>query len=66
MSSPSGWIESGWIDPETDPAGLELLSGPNGGWRCLKFRASFGLGPGQIQPPFLDTVVVPYQKLAAR
>ena len=50
----------------TLPAGLELLSGPNASWRFLKFRASFGLGPGQIQPPCLDTVVVPYQKLPAR
>lgn len=57
-------LQSGYVLP-TDPAFSTKMSGVNKDRIFVKFRATFGLAPGQNQPPSIDTIVIPFKKVAA-
>jgi hypothetical protein len=47
----------------TDPDFQAELSGSNFDRVFVKFRATFAVANGQTQPPSIDTLVIPYEKL---
>lgn len=47
----------------TDPTFSDELSGSNFDRVFVKFRATFAVASGLLQPPSLDTVVIPYERL---
>jgi len=56
-------LESGYINT-TDPDFVQKVSGDNLDRTFVKFRANFAVAPGQLQPPFIDTIVIPFRKVA--
>jgi hypothetical protein len=46
-----------------DPAFSAKLSGMNDDRLFVKFRATFATGNSQTQPPSVDTVVIPFQRV---
>jgi hypothetical protein len=55
-------LESGYVDV-TDPDFVDKVSGFNFDRIYVKFRANFAVANGQLQPPFIDTIVIPYRKV---
>ena len=47
----------------TDPDFQSELSGSNFDRVFVKFKATFAVAAGQLQPPSIDTVVIPYERL---
>ncbi len=58
----SAGSESGWVRMD-EPDLPQQLSGGAGSHVWVKFRLSLGAAPGVDQPPALDTVVIPYERL---
>jgi hypothetical protein len=56
-------LESGYVRSD-EPAFSEMISGPDLDYIYVKFRASFGVAPNATQPPVLDSIAIPYRKLA--
>jgi hypothetical protein len=56
-------LESGYVNV-TDPDFVQKVSGDNLDRTFVKFRASFAVAPTQSQPPFIDTIVIPYREVA--
>jgi hypothetical protein len=56
-------LESGYLLP-TDPSFSAGLSGSNFDRVFVKFKATFAVASGLLQPPSIDTIVIPFQKLA--
>ena len=54
-------LASEWVDA-LDANASQLLSGPNGDRRYIKWRASFGTANGTTQPPSLETIILPYRR----
>lgn len=55
-------LDTGWVDGLADDFGERIeQAGSFPTW--VKFRASFGVGPGQLQPPSIETIALPYEKL---
>jgi hypothetical protein len=55
-------LDSDYVDSQI----ADFVSRVNGSAenrRFVKFRASFGVAKGQLKPPALDTVILPYEKL---
>jgi len=57
------FLESGYVNV-TDPDFVHKVSGDDLDRQFVKFRANFAVAPSQLQPPFIDTVVIPYRKVA--
>ncbi|MFT7462462.1 MAG: hypothetical protein ACI9EF_000802 [Pseudohongiellaceae bacterium] len=55
-------VDSDYIDVQTSDIDY-ALNGPAANRLSVKFRASFGVAPGQLRPPSLHTVVLPYEKV---
>jgi hypothetical protein len=55
-------FDSGYVLPD-DEDFSELLSGSQLNFDLAKFRAVFSVAPGQTQPPTIDTVIIPYEKV---
>jgi len=55
-------LESGYVSV-SDPDFVSKVSGDNVDRLFVKFRASFAVAPNLFQPPFIDTVVIPYRKV---
>jgi hypothetical protein len=55
-------LDSGYVD-QSDPDIVDKLTGVDGNRVFVKFRATFGVAPGQEQPPSIDTVIIPYKKV---
>ena len=55
-------LESGYVDV-LDPSFGSKLSGPSDDRPYVKFRASFGVAKGQTQPPSIESIVIPYEKV---
>jgi hypothetical protein len=56
-------LESGYIRSD-EPDFSDELSGPDDQFTYVKFRASFGVAPTSTQPPVIDSIVIPYEKLS--
>ncbi len=56
-------LESGYVSV-TDPEFVSKVSGENVDRQFVKFRASFAVAPGQFQPPYIDTIIIPYRRVA--
>jgi hypothetical protein len=56
-------LESGYVST-TDPDFLTKLNGASFDRVFVKFRANFAIAQGQPQPPFIDSIVIPYRKVA--
>jgi hypothetical protein len=56
-------LESGYVSV-TDPDFVAKVSGDNFGRTFVKFRANFAVAAGEFQPPFIETIVIPYRKVA--
>ncbi len=54
----SGYVRSDEPDIETQ------LSGPDAQHVYVKFRASFGVAPASTQPPIIDSIIIPYEKVS--
>ena len=55
-------LESGYLLP-TDPSFAAGLSGSNFDHVFVKFKATFAVANGLLQPPSIDTIVIPYERL---
>ncbi|MFT7464439.1 MAG: hypothetical protein ACI9EF_002795 [Pseudohongiellaceae bacterium] len=55
-------LHSGYID-SASPAFIDALNNTGEQRPYVKFRATFGVAPGRSQPPSLETVVLPFEKL---
>ncbi len=55
-------LESGYVRSD-EPDFSALLSGPDDQYTFVKFRASFGVAPSSTQPPLIDSIIIPYEKV---
>jgi hypothetical protein len=55
-------LDSGYVE-QADPDFVEKLTGVDGNRVFVKFRATFGVAAGEQQPPSIDTIVIPYEKV---
>ena len=56
-------LASAYLLPSDPDFGAEL-SGSNFDRVFVKFRATFAVASGLLQPPSIDTIVIPYQRIA--
>lgn len=55
-------LDSGYVDM-SDPSYESTVTGPTQDRTYVKFRASFGVAANQNQPPTIETVIIPYEKI---
>jgi hypothetical protein len=55
-------LASTYLEP-TDPEFVAELSGSNFDRVFVKFKATFAVANGLLQPPSIDTLVIPYERL---